>query len=130
MKSLYIAAAIAALAFSSVGASAQAKHHGRAHHASTHTAGSPASITVHIVGTGVATITPNNCTFAAGAGSANQPVCQFSATTVPAGGTVTWSLNGGPNASQFVMTPAGLLSVGMTDVPAQSFTIYVKATGP
>jgi hypothetical protein len=100
-------------------------------------AGSPASISVKVIGTGIKTISPTSCTFKGGQGSANQQICQFSATTVPAGGSVTWALNGGPNDALFVMSPAGMLSAGPHDVPVSQvsggvpipYVIYVKAAG-
>ena len=100
-------------------------------------AASAASVSVKLIGTGVSTITPLSCTFKAGPGSANQQVCQFSATTIPAGGTVTWALNGGPDASKFVMSPTGMLSTGPTDVPVSQvsggvpipYSIFVQAAG-
>lgn len=100
-------------------------------------AGSSASVSVKLIGTGISTITPLNCTFKAGPGSANQPVCQFSATTVPAGGTVTWALNGGPDAALFVLSPTGMLSTGPADVPVSKvsggvpvpYIVFVQAAG-
>ena len=90
--------------------------------------GAAASISIKLIGDGIATITPKSCSFNAGPGSANTPVCQFSASTVPAGGAVAWTLNGGPNAKMFMMSPSGQLSVGPADVPAAAapYVVYVR----
>jgi hypothetical protein len=99
---------------------------------------SSASVAVKVTGTGVSSISPLACTFKAGPGSANQQVCQFSATTVPAGGSVTWALNGGPDASKFIMSATGMLSTGPADVPVSQvsaagapipYVIFVQAAG-
>jgi hypothetical protein len=95
-----------------------------------------ASVSVKVTGTGISTISPLSCAFTGGPGSANQQVCQFSATTVPAGGSVTWALNGGPNAALFVLSPTGMLSTGPNDVPVSKvsaagtpipYVVYVQA---
>jgi hypothetical protein len=124
--------------FFACAAGAQTPHHDRVGAARGGHGGS-ASIMVKINGNGIASILPTACSFQAGAGSANQPVCQFSAVTVPPGGTVTWALNGGPDAPKFVLSTAGALSTGANDIPVSQvsstgvpipYTIFVQANGP
>jgi hypothetical protein len=133
MKSLHFTAMTAALACLLVGSMANAQTPQAAA-----IAGSSASVSVKLTGTGISTITPLSCTFKAGPGSANQQVCQFSATTIPAGGSVTWALNGGPNAALFVMSATGMLSTGPNDVPVSQvsaagtpipYVVFVQAAG-
>jgi hypothetical protein len=132
MKYLYAAALTVAMIVLHVGgAVTQAPQ-------SAAVAGSSASVSVKVIGNGISSISPLACTFNGGPGSANQPVCQLTATTVPAGGAVAWALNGGPNAALFVMSPTGMLSVGPTDVPVSKvsstgvpipYVIFVQAAG-
>jgi hypothetical protein len=89
---------------------------------------SSASVSIKLIGTGIATISPKSCTFVGGPGSANQQVCQLSASTIPAGGTVTWALNGGPNAALFVMSPSGMISSGPADISPGNYAVFVQAT--
>ncbi len=89
------------------------------------------TIQVQIIGRGIIFAGPTSCSVAAGVGSANGPVCQFSATTVPAGQTVLWTITGGVDAAKFALTTAGALSVGTADllVSATPYALQVTATG-
>ncbi len=89
------------------------------------------SVTVNIIGKGITGVSPTACSVAAGIGSANAPVCQFIATTVPAGQAVTWTMTGGVDAAKFALTTAGALSVGIADLSASAtpYLIQVTATG-
>ena len=90
------------------------------------------SVTVQIIGKGITGLSPSTCSVVAGAGSAGAAVCQFTATTVPGGQTVTWVITGGPDAAKFALSTAGALSVGAADIPvsATPLLITVTATGP
>ncbi len=89
------------------------------------------SVSVNIIGRGITGIGPTTCSVAAGVGSANAPVCQFTATTVPGGQAVTWAITGGVDAAKFALTTAGALSVGTADllVSATPYLLTVTATG-
>ncbi len=89
------------------------------------------SATVQVIGRGITGISPPSCSVVAGVGSANAPVCQLVATTVPAGQTVTWAITGGTDAAKFVITTAGALSVGATDlaVSVTPWQLLLTATG-
>ena len=89
------------------------------------------SVSVNIIGKGITGIGPTSCSVPAGVGSANTPVCQFTATTVPGGQAVTWAITGGVDAAKFALTTAGALSVGITDLPvsAAPYLLQVTATG-
>ncbi len=89
------------------------------------------TIQVQIIGRGITFAGPSSCSVAAGVGSANGPVCQFSATTVPAGQTVAWAITGGVDAAKFALTTTGTLSIGTADllVSATPYLLQVTATG-
>ncbi len=89
------------------------------------------SVIVNIIGKGITGVSPTACSVPAGVGSANAPVCQFTATTVPGGQAVTWAITGGVDAAKFALTTAGALSVGTADllVSAAPYVLTVTATG-
>ncbi len=93
-------------------------------------AGSVKNATITLISKGITGISPTGCTFEGGTGSANAFVCQLTATTLPSGQTVTWTMTGGVDKAKFVLTPAGALSVGAFDIGAGNYAIIVTAITP
>lgn len=75
------------------------------------------SVNVQLTGRGIIGISPTSCSFVGGTGSANTPICQFTATTIPAGQAVTFAITGGTDAAKFVITSGDVdLRRGRTNV--------------
>ncbi len=90
-------------------------------------AGQPMTVAIAIQVSGsITSISPTSCSVTAGPGGS---VCQFTATTSPAGLAVTWTFGGGTDDAKFVLTPAGALSAGTGAGPG-NYVVKITATTP